>query len=223
MNAEAFPAQREQPLATDVPAPEQPTRTLREQAEQRGLLDQYDIVVEQLATDAVSSSIIARARQYHTPEHEIDDVRQDVALRLLQRPEYVNSDTRRISGLPIITKRMLVIKYRRETSSGRRERHLVADFTAPAFTRRDGAETIASLLQPEADPAPQLIDTIALKQTLNELPKLQNEVSRRFYFLDMTHPEIAKELGIPVATSKACLRAALKKLRVMLDPEDFEY
>ncbi|MBF9029600.1 sigma-70 family RNA polymerase sigma factor [Rhodobacterales bacterium HKCCE3408] len=71
---------------------------------------------------------------------------------------------------------------------------------------------------PEA--APDQTEVVALQQesqrlaeALRELPEKQRILIERAYFGDMTHNEIAAEMGLPLGTVKSRIRLALDRLR----------
>jgi RNA polymerase sigma-70 factor (ECF subfamily) len=58
-----------------------------------------------------------------------------------------------------------------------------------------------------------------LKSALNELPPLQRQALGLALVDDLTHEEVATELGLPLGTAKTRIRAGLVKLRGKLGPE----
>ncbi len=75
------------------------------------------------------------------------------------------------------------------------------------------------------DPAPAAERTVAgadrdaaVRAALSALSEDQRTVVRLAFFSDMTHPEIAERLGLPLGTVKSRLRLAFSKLRAELGP-----
>jgi RNA polymerase sigma-70 factor (ECF subfamily) len=52
-----------------------------------------------------------------------------------------------------------------------------------------------------------------VREALDALPHFQQQVLELAHFSDLTHPEIAERLGLPLGTVKGRLRLGLKKLR----------
>jgi RNA polymerase sigma-70 factor, ECF subfamily len=52
-----------------------------------------------------------------------------------------------------------------------------------------------------------------LREALDALPHVQQQVLELAHFSDLTHPEIAKRLGLPLGTVKGRMRLGLEKLR----------
>jgi RNA polymerase sigma-70 factor, ECF subfamily len=52
-----------------------------------------------------------------------------------------------------------------------------------------------------------------VREALDALPHSQQQVLELAYFSELTHPEIAKRLGVPLGTVKGRMRLGLEKLR----------
>lgn len=88
---------------------------------------------------------------------------------------------------------------------------------ANSFYRRRAAEKRArqrleGLATPTSAPAHNP-DALALKEALLSLPKRQRGVLILRYYADLTFPEIAATLDMPLPTVKSLARRALQKLR----------
>jgi RNA polymerase sigma factor (sigma-70 family) len=57
-----------------------------------------------------------------------------------------------------------------------------------------------------------------LKSALDELPRPQREALSLAFLDDLTHEQVAAELGLPLGTAKTRIRAGLQKLRGTLGP-----
>ena len=62
-----------------------------------------------------------------------------------------------------------------------------------------------------------------LKSALDELPPLQRQALGLALVDDLTHEQVAAELGLPLGTAKTRIRAGLVKLRGKVGPEWREY
>src|SRR3989475_4253924 len=58
-----------------------------------------------------------------------------------------------------------------------------------------------------------------LKSALDELPPPQREALGLAFLDDLTHEQVAAELGLPLGTAKTRIRAGLERLRSMLTPQ----
>lgn len=73
------------------------------------------------------------------------------------------------------------------------------------------------------DPAPRPHDVVSQEQearrlnsVVRNLPPEQQDVLRLAFFEEKAHPEVAKELGIPLGTVKSRIRLALQRIRAEL-------
>src|SRR2546422_4887376 len=81
---------------------------------------------------------------------------------------------------------------------------------------------LASL--PASDPGPAEATwehhrRAVLKSALDELPPPQREALSLAFLDDLTHEQVAAELGLPLGTTKTRIRAGLQKLRSTLGPQ----
>jgi len=77
---------------------------------------------------------------------------------------------------------------------------------------------------PASDPGPveatwEQHRRTVLKSALDELPPPQREALRLAFLDDLTHEQVATELGLPLGTAKKRIRAGLQKLRDTLGPQ----
>lgn len=59
-----------------------------------------------------------------------------------------------------------------------------------------------------------------LHATLAQVPANQLDILKKAYFEDLSHSDIARQLGLPLGTVKSRIRLALIRLRGLLDDED---
>src|SRR5881628_2638391 len=76
---------------------------------------------------------------------------------------------------------------------------------------------------PASDPGPaeatwEQHRRTVLKAALDELPRPQREALSLAFLEDLTHEQVAAELGLPLGTAKTRIRAGLQKLRGTLGP-----
>jgi len=77
---------------------------------------------------------------------------------------------------------------------------------------------------PASDPGPaeatwEQHRRTVLKSALDELPRPQREALSLAFLDDLTHEQVAAELGLPLGTAKTRIRAGLQKLRGTLGPQ----
>ncbi len=95
----------------------------------------------------------------------------------------------------------------------------ILDAQRAAGRRRDTATETMSVV---ADDAPQqqldrLADRMVLVDALGSLPAERRTVLERAFFSDLTHPQIAEELDLPLGTVKSHIRRGLASLRDHLE------
>ena len=92
---------------------------------------------------------------------------------------------------------------------------------AKATRRRmqEKVEAYAPRYEPSAEPSEAFAQVWhdarlgRVREALDALPYFQQQVLELAHFSDLTHPEIAKRLGVPLGTVKGRMRLGLKKLR----------
>jgi len=72
---------------------------------------------------------------------------------------------------------------------------------------------------PAPDPTSRLADTLYVERMLGAVDPAQRAVVVLHYYLDLTLPETAAALGIPVGTAKSRLNRALDRLRITVAEE----
>lgn len=95
----------------------------------------------------------------------------------------------------------------------------ILDAQRAAGRRRDTATDTVSVV---ADEAPQehlerLADRMVLVDALGSLPAERRTVLERAFFSDLTHPQIAEEMNLPLGTVKSHIRRGLASLREHLE------
>lgn len=95
----------------------------------------------------------------------------------------------------------------------------IIDAQRAAGRRRDtAAEGIADAPdQPASDPLDQVADRMLVLDALRALPDERRHVLERAFFSDLTHPQIADELGLPLGTVKSHIRRGLTTMKQHLE------
>lgn len=164
---------------------------------------------------SLSAEAVARLYDEHARElllfltgvlrdaHLAADVLQITYSRLLEQGGQTAQETRKAWLFRVAFNE--AIDWRRKQS--RRDRLLPeAMQTRPCFA----AEPIVEILQREA--------VGQVREAIDQLPLVQQEVLRRRMYEEQTFAEIAKDLGIPLGTALGRMRQALEQLRKLMRP-----
>jgi RNA polymerase sigma-70 factor (ECF subfamily) len=73
---------------------------------------------------------------------------------------------------------------------------------------------------PLADPTSRVADALYVQRMLAGVDPAQRAVVVLHYYLDLTLPETAAALGIPVGTAKSRLNRALEVMRITIAGDD---
>ena len=141
--------------------------------------------------------------QRFVPRDEAEDVRQQVFLEVWRSRVRFDADRRIEPWVLAIAKRRAIDHIRH------RARH-PADPTADLPVERDRRRLFTDA-HAEAN---------ELRDALATLPAEQRETLELAYFHDMTQPQIAAQLGVPLGTVKARSARALRKLAATLVPDN---
>jgi RNA polymerase sigma-70 factor, ECF subfamily len=139
---------------------------------------------------------------------EADEVAQDVFLQVWEKAgTYREEKARVITWISRIARNRAIDVLRKNRSREAKARGAWAD-------QRDAV--VLSAVHPGEG---MVRDELAAKvrQAVAALPAEQQEALARAFFKGQTHQEIAEELGEPLGTVKTRIRAAMQRLRVMLD------
>lgn len=141
--------------------------------------------------------------QKFVPRDEAEDVRQQVFLEVWRSRARFDAERRIEPWVLAIAKRRAIDHLRRRSSSP----------TVPLEVlplERNRPRHFADLHAEAAE----------LRDALATLPVEQRETLELGYFHDMTQPQIAAKLGVPLGTVKARSSRALRKLASTLVPDD---
>lgn len=98
-------------------------------------------------------------------------------------------------------------------------KYRILDAQRAAGRRRDSASEHVELAEsePAVDQLDGLADRLVIVDALNALPEERRTVLERAFFSDLTHPQIAEELSLPLGTVKSHIRRGLASLRQHLE------
>jgi RNA polymerase sigma-70 factor (ECF subfamily) len=100
-------------------------------------------------------------------------------------------------------------------------RHKVLDHTRSSERRARVAtrvETQIAVAEPPAKPD-AVLDRLVVADALARLPTEQRRALELAFFDDLTHPEIARTMKMPLGTVKSHIRRGLARLRTRLEEE----
>jgi RNA polymerase sigma-70 factor (ECF subfamily) len=142
---------------------------------------------------------------------EAQDALQDVFLQIWSRAGTYDPEQSSVFSWAVLLTRSRVID--RLRARGRRLRVVVGSSEDKDKTT-DVAD--ASTVQSAADTTEKSDEAARVRSVLNNLPTEQREAIELAFFWDLTHHEIAAQLGQPLGTVKARIRRGLLKLREQL-------
>lgn len=139
---------------------------------------------------------------------EAQDALQDVFLQIWRRAPSYDADQSSVFSWAMLMTRSRVID--RLRARGRRL-HVVVSSIDDA--NKDAESVDASVAESAADTADRNEEAVRVRSILNKLPADQRQAIELAFFNDLTHHEIAAQLGQPLGTIKARIRRGLLKLR----------
>ncbi len=155
--------------------------------------------------DRHGGSVYAFVRRFLGPSPAVDDLTQDVWLRVIRRSGSFDGRSRFTTWLFTVTRNTCIDYLRKQ----KRRRPPSSANTDPSFH-----------LDQLADPGPPVVESLArrelttfVEQAVSELPDAQREAFLLREQTDLTFAEIAEMLGVPRDTIKSRMRYALSHIR----------
>ena len=149
-----------------------------------------------------SGRVYALALRMTRNAADAEDLTQEVFIHLLRKIETFRGESRFTTWLHRLTANLVLMHFRSPTI--RRERQLIDDASDAVFARSQRLSNA------------QLVDRVALKSALAQLPAGCRSVFVLFVIEGHRHDEIANLLGCSIGTSKSQLYRARIKLRRLL-------
>jgi RNA polymerase sigma-70 factor, ECF subfamily len=158
--------------------------------------------------DRLSGPLYSLALRMLGDATEAQDALQDAFLQLWRRAAIYDAEQSSVFSWAVLLTRSRVID--RLRARGRRLRVVVSS-TDDDDSRARTAD--ASTAESAADTADRNEAAGRVRSVLSKLPAEQREAIELAFFSDLTHHEIAAQLGQPLGTIKARIRRGLLKLR----------
>lgn len=158
--------------------------------------------------DRLSKPVYSLAVRMLGDSSEAQDALQEVFLQIWRRARSYDPEQSSVFSWAVLMTRSRVID--RLRGRDRRLRVIVAS-TDDEQTDAEGAS--ASQEQNAADTASRNEEAMRARSSLKRLPAEQRQAIELAFFNDLTHQEIATQLGQPLGTIKARIRRGLLKLK----------
>lgn len=158
--------------------------------------------------DRLSGPLYSLALRMLGDAAEAQDALQDVFIQIWRRAANYDADQSSVFSWAMLMTRSRVID--RLRARGRRLRVVVAS-TDDENNKLSPAD--ASVAESTADTVDRNDEAMRVRDVLNKLPNEQRQAIELAFFSDLTHHEIATQLGQPLGTIKARIRRGLLKLR----------
>lgn len=156
---------------------------------------------DESATQELLTDILPRVRNLVRylvrGDEEVDDIAQDALVAVLEDLPGYRGEGRFESWVDRIVARLTIARIRKRRSLWKR----ATPYNSDLMLASGGAA------------ADEYLHRREMIQTLDELPLEQRHVLVLHHALDLTIPEMAGELGIPIETVRSRLRLAKAKLR----------
>ena len=162
-----------------------------------------------LLYDRLSGPLYSLAVRMLGDRSEAQDAVQEVFLQIWRRASAYKAEQSTVFSWAVLMARSRVID--RLRARGRRARLIVASTDEPG--QAESLPPTASDTESAAESLGRIEEAMRLRSRLNQLPPEQREAIELAFFNDLTHPEIAEQLGQPLGTIKARIRRGLLKLR----------
>jgi len=159
--------------------------------------------------DRLSRPLYSLALRMLGDAGDAQDALQDVFLQIWSRAATYNPEQSTVFSWTVLLTRSRVIDRLR----ARKRRLRVVD---SATGDEDAEVADASTMESAADTADRNDEAARVRSVLKNLPSEQREAIDLAFFGNLTHHEIAAQLGEPLGTIKARIRRGLLKLRERL-------
>ena len=177
-------------------------------------MEAFGVLMERTRDRVVAQTI---SRLYGNTREDIDDIVQDVYIRVANGIKGFKGDAEFTTWLYRITSNVINTRYDRQR---RAETHVGKSKSLDAIDPRERENL---LKDPSDGPGQRLenIETVVhFEEVLSRLSPKSREIVEMRVLLDMSFSQIAGELGIPESTAKVRFHRAKKKLQEIMSAED---
>lgn len=161
-----------------------------------------------LLYDRLSSPLYSLAVRMLGDSSEAQDALQEVFLQIWRRAAAYDAEQSTVFSWAVLMTRSRVIDRLRA-----RDRRLRVVVTSTDDDEAEIAPAPVASAESAADTIGRNEEARRVRSTLNRLPAEQREAIELAFFSELTHDEIASQLGQPLGTIKARIRRGLLKLR----------
>ena len=161
-----------------------------------------------LLYDRLSSPLYSLAVRMLGDPSEAQDALQEVFLQIWRRAAAYDAEQSTVFSWAVLMTRSRVIDRLRA-----RDRRLRVVATSTDDDEAEIAAAPAGSAESASDAIGRNEEARRVRSTLNTLPAEQREAIELSFFSELTHHEIASQLGQPLGTIKARIRRGLLKLR----------
>lgn len=158
--------------------------------------------------DRLSGPLYSLAVRMLGDAAEAQDALQDVSIQIWRRAASYDAGKSSVFSWAMLMTRSRVID--RLRARGRRLRVVVA---STDDENNKVSPSDASAAESTTDTVDRNDEATRVRNVLNKLPNEQRQAIELAFFSDLTHHEIAAQLGQPLGTIKARIRRGLLKLR----------
>ncbi|MFL5871409.1 MAG: RNA polymerase sigma factor [Solirubrobacterales bacterium] len=142
------------------------------------------------------------ARGYRMPDHEAEDLFQEVFARLYERIDSLRDDEAIRAWIGQTTRRLAIDAYRANQKEGASTRSSLPDL----------GELDARI--------EQLAEALDVRRALSALPERCGEILTRFFIRDQSYRAIGEALQLPPGTIASRISRCLERLRKEMLPSD---
>lgn len=159
--------------------------------------------------DRLSGPLYSLAVRMLSDANEAQDAIQEVFIQIWRRAaKYDPTQSSVFSWAMLMTRSRIIDRLR---ARGRRLRVVASSTDDTNETAATAAD--ASVAESAADTADRNEEAMRVRNVLDKLPAEQRQAIELAFFSELTHHQIADQLGQPLGTIKARIRRGLLKLR----------
>ena len=156
--------------------------------------------------DHLAPKIKGFLRKNGTPEHLLDDLTQEVMIKLWRYAGHFDQKKGKV------TTWVFTIARNARIDLIRKENRPEPDINDPALVKEDPRGSDDILLAKQ--------NSTRISEAIDELPDEQQEILKYAFYEEKSHAEIATQTGLPLGTVKSRIRLAFQRLKKTLTELD---